>query len=41
MTFEIVFVFPKKGPLLSDSSSAIDYMVIDFEDTSVVEEIFQ
>lgn len=41
MTFQIVFVIPKKGPLLLDLSSAIDYMVIDFEDTSVVEELFQ
>lgn len=41
MTFQIVFVFPKKESLLLDFSSAIDYMTIDFDKTSVVEEIFQ
>lgn len=41
MTFQIMFVFPKKLPLLLDFSAAIDYMIIDFGNTSVVEENFQ
>lgn len=41
MTFQLVFGFPNKEPPLLDLSSAIDYTIIDFGNTSVVEEIFQ
>lgn len=40
MTFQIVFVFPKKEQLLLDFSSTIEYMITDFGHTSVAEDIF-